>query len=115
MNPMNMIRQELVEELRKYTTKAQLDRLLQGSTAGLRSRLAYHLSPEAERRDMPIPLPIRRRIPTPQVHITVLGGCPCARRSYRPFRGNPFTFGLIAIPICLVIAFVLAEIQLRAS
>ena len=43
-------RPELINELRGHTSKQELDRLMKGDTAGLRAKLAYHLSPATDKK-----------------------------------------------------------------
>lgn len=46
---MNKNRTELIEALRSYTSKEELDSLLPASTASLRAHLAYHLSSDEDK------------------------------------------------------------------
>lgn len=50
-NPMTMTRSQIIDELRAHTSKRQLDAILWETTAHLRSKLAFVLSPETDKQD----------------------------------------------------------------
>ena len=79
MNPLSLNRIEIIEELRKHTTKPVLDKLLKRSTASLRGYLTYKLSPVADRKLPPeipvLPKRVQGCTHTPAHTMQVFGIC----------------------------------------